>query len=117
MAAALTARGVGRGDIVALLLERTPTMLAALLGVLAIGATYVPLDPGFPASRLAFMLADAGAKVVITDQVIAASSGFENREPSVAARSFGGLRARSRRAKRRRTRGQLTATAGAPMRS
>jgi len=75
VAAALAARGVGRGDIVALLLERTPTMLAALLGSLAVGATYVPLDPGFPASRLAFMLADAGAKVVITDQVVASSSG------------------------------------------
>ena len=67
VAAALAARGVKRGDVVALLLERTPAMLAALLGTLAAGATYVPLDPGFPASRLAFMLADAGAKVVITD--------------------------------------------------
>ena len=67
VAAALAARGVRRGDVVALLLERTPAMLAALLGTLAAGATYVPLDPGFPASRLAFMLADAGAKVVITD--------------------------------------------------
>ncbi|MEO7733015.1 MAG: amino acid adenylation domain-containing protein, partial [Kofleriaceae bacterium] len=67
VAAALAARGVKRGDVVALLLERTPAMLAALLGTLAAGATYVPLDPGFPASRLAFMLADAGAKIVITD--------------------------------------------------
>ena len=68
VAAALAARGVERGDVVALLVERTPTMLAALLGTLAAGATYVPLDPGFPASRLAFMLADADAKVVITDR-------------------------------------------------
>jgi amino acid adenylation domain-containing protein len=68
IAAALAARGVGRGDVVALLLDRTPAMLAALLGALAAGATYVPMDPGFPASRLAFMLADAGARVVITDQ-------------------------------------------------
>ncbi|HET9620023.1 MAG TPA: amino acid adenylation domain-containing protein, partial [Kofleriaceae bacterium] len=67
IAGALAARGVGRGDVVALLVERTPAMLAALLGALAAGATYVPLDPNFPASRLAFMLADADAKVIITD--------------------------------------------------
>jgi amino acid adenylation domain-containing protein len=68
IAAALAARGVGPGDVVALLLERGPTMLAALLGALAAGATYLPLDPGFPPARLAFMMADAGVKVVITDQ-------------------------------------------------
>jgi amino acid adenylation domain-containing protein len=72
IAAALVARGVQRGDVVALLLDRTPAMLAALLGALAAGATYVPLDPGFPASRLSFMLADCGAKVVITDQAVVA---------------------------------------------
>jgi amino acid adenylation domain-containing protein len=74
VASALAARGVKRGDVVALLLDRTPTMLAALLGALAAGATYVPLDPGFPPSRLAFMLADCGAKVVITDQDAADSA-------------------------------------------
>ena len=68
IAAALAARGAGPGDVVALLVDRTPAMLAALLGTLAAGATYLPLDPGFPPSRLAFMLADADAKVVITDQ-------------------------------------------------
>jgi len=72
VAAALAGRGVQRGDVVALLVERTPSMLASLLGALAAGATYLPLDPGFPASRLAFMLADAGAKVVITDQDVGA---------------------------------------------
>jgi amino acid adenylation domain-containing protein len=67
VASALAARGVGRGDVVALLLERTPMMLGALLGVLAAGATYLPLDPGFPPSRLQLMLEDSGAKLVIAD--------------------------------------------------
>ncbi|HSK03487.1 MAG TPA: amino acid adenylation domain-containing protein, partial [Kofleriaceae bacterium] len=67
IAAALAARGVGRGDVVALLLERTPAMLGGLLGALAAGATYLPLDPGFPPSRLQLMLEDSGAKVVLTD--------------------------------------------------
>ncbi|MBK7539540.1 MAG: amino acid adenylation domain-containing protein [Myxococcales bacterium] len=67
VAQALAARGAGRGDIVALLFGRTPTMLAALHGAIAAGVTYLPLDPAFPAERLSFMLADAGAKVVLTD--------------------------------------------------
>ncbi|HEY1546572.1 MAG TPA: amino acid adenylation domain-containing protein [Kofleriaceae bacterium] len=67
VAAGLVARGVGPGDVVGLLVERTSFMVAALLGVLATGATYLPLDPSFPASRLSFMLDDANAKLVITD--------------------------------------------------
>jgi amino acid adenylation domain-containing protein len=67
VAAALAARGVGPGDVVGLLLERTPFMVAALLGTVATGATYLPLDPSFPRARLAFMLADSGAKVVVSD--------------------------------------------------
>jgi amino acid adenylation domain-containing protein len=67
VAATLAARGVGPGDVVALHVERTPFMLAALLGTLATGATYLPLDPNFPAPRLAFMLEDARAKLVISD--------------------------------------------------
>jgi amino acid adenylation domain-containing protein len=67
IAAALTSRGVGVGDVVALHLDRSPAMIAALLGATAIGATYLPLDPGFPRDRLAFMLADSGARAVIAD--------------------------------------------------
>ncbi|HVK73992.1 MAG TPA: amino acid adenylation domain-containing protein [Kofleriaceae bacterium] len=69
--AALRARGVGPGDVVGLHLQRSPAMLAALLGVLASGAAYLPLDPDFPAPRLTFMLADAGARVVVCDGDVA----------------------------------------------
>src|SRR5262249_42376745 len=48
IAARLAARGVGRGDVVGLHLDRTPTLVAALLGTLRAGATYLPLDPTFP---------------------------------------------------------------------
>ncbi|MFE9369731.1 amino acid adenylation domain-containing protein [Streptomyces sp. NPDC006711] len=67
VAARLRALGVGPGDHVAVLLPRTPPLLAALLGVLKSGAAYLPLDPGHPAERLALVLADAGAAVVLTD--------------------------------------------------
>ena len=64
IANALRERGVGAGDVVGLYLQRTPAMLAAVLGVLRAGAAYLPMDPYFPADRLRFMLDDAGAKLV-----------------------------------------------------
>ena len=69
--AALRERGVGRGDVVALHFERTPDMLAALLGVSAAGATYLPLDPHFPADRVRFMLGDAHSRLVLCDGDVA----------------------------------------------
>ncbi|QFZ19883.1 non-ribosomal peptide synthetase [Saccharothrix syringae] len=67
-AALLRAHGVGRGSAVALCLPRTPDLVAAVLGVWRAGAAYVPLDPGWPADRLALMLADSGAAVLLTDR-------------------------------------------------
>jgi amino acid adenylation domain-containing protein len=67
-AAALTALGVGAGDVVGLHLDRTPAMLAAVLGTLESGATFLPLDPAFPPERLRFMLEDSGARVVICNE-------------------------------------------------
>lgn len=64
--AALQAVGVGRGDRVAVLVERGHEMVAALLGVLGAGAAYVPVDPGFPESRVELMLDDSGAAALLT---------------------------------------------------
>ncbi len=60
-------RGIGAGDLVALHLERSAGLLVAIAGVHKSGAGYVPLDPGFPESRLEFMLRDSGAKLILTD--------------------------------------------------
>ncbi|MFI1234601.1 amino acid adenylation domain-containing protein [Nocardia salmonicida] len=59
--------GVEAGDLVAVLLERGPDMLVAILAALHAGAAYVPIDPGYPADRIAYLLADSAAKVVLTD--------------------------------------------------
>ncbi len=67
IATALRARGVVNGAVVGLHLQRSPSMLAAMLGVLRAGAAYLPLDPGFPAERLKFMVEDADAALVIDD--------------------------------------------------
>ncbi|MEM7582518.1 MAG: amino acid adenylation domain-containing protein [Acidobacteriota bacterium] len=66
LAGYLRARGVGPESRVGVLLERSPEMVAALLGVLQAGAAYLPLDPGYPTARLDWMLRDAGAEWLIT---------------------------------------------------
>ena len=56
---------VSPGDIVGLYLSRTVDLQVAMLAVAKTGAAYLPLDPNFPESRLAFMLEDSGAQLVI----------------------------------------------------
>ena len=62
----LREHGVGAGERVGLCIDRSPQMLWAMLAVLKAGAGYVPLDPNYPAERLAFMLDDAAPAFVIT---------------------------------------------------
>ncbi|MDQ0008003.1 amino acid adenylation domain-containing protein [Luteibacter jiangsuensis] len=64
---ALRARGIGHGALVGLSLARGLDMVAAVLGVLKSGAGYVPLDPTFPADRLAFMAEDASLAALVVD--------------------------------------------------
>ncbi len=71
LARTLRARGVRRGEHVGLCLSRQPDMLVALLAVLKAGGTYVPLDPGFPAARLAFCAEDAALALLVTESTAA----------------------------------------------
>ena len=64
----LRSLGVEPGELVGVSVERSVTMVVALLGVMKAGAAYLPLDPGLPAERLAFMVEDAGARVVLTSE-------------------------------------------------
>ncbi|MEV4286822.1 amino acid adenylation domain-containing protein [Nonomuraea bangladeshensis] len=68
LAAALCA---GPEDVVALALPRGLDLVAAVLAVWRSGAAYLPVDPGYPADRIALMLGDARAAVVVTDSAIA----------------------------------------------
>ncbi|MEU9232414.1 non-ribosomal peptide synthetase [Streptomyces subrutilus] len=66
LARALRARGVRRGDRVGIHLGRTSDLPVALLAVWRAGAAYVPLDPAYPAERIAFMAADARLTAVVS---------------------------------------------------
>ncbi len=68
LAGALTARGVGPDVRAGVCAERGPDLVVALLAVLKAGGAFVPLDPEYPAERLAFMLADSGASVVVCQE-------------------------------------------------
>ena len=71
----LRSLGVGPETLVALCLERSPTLLVALLAVLKAGGAYVPLDPDSPGARLGLILADAQAPVVLTHSALLAKLG------------------------------------------
>ena len=62
----LAGQGVGPGQCVALLFSRSAEAIVAILAVLKTGAAYLPIDPGLPAARIGFMLADAAPIAAIT---------------------------------------------------
>ena len=80
----LRAQGAGPEIIVGLLVERSLEMVIGLLGILKSGAAYLPLDPSYPAERLSFMLADARAPLLVTQQ------GLLERLPGVLVQGHGG---------------------------
>ncbi len=67
----LQALGVGPNVLVGLCVERSLDMVVGLLGILKAGGAYVPLDPTYPSERLVFMLEDARAPVLVTQQRLA----------------------------------------------
>ena len=68
VARVLRGLGVGPDVLVGLCVERSVEMLVAMLGILKAGGAYVPLDPAFPRDRLAYMLDDSAARVVLTSR-------------------------------------------------
>lgn len=65
--------GMGMGDLVGVCLRREPDLVAAVLGVLATGAAYVPLDPQHPEARIARLVGDTGVRAVVTVPELAAA--------------------------------------------
>ncbi len=68
LAAYLAKSGIKPGAIVGLYTQRSIGLLVSLLAILKAGAAYLPLDPGYPHKRLAFMIDDSGIDFLLTDQ-------------------------------------------------
>lgn len=66
LARVLASRRIGRGDVVALVFERSADAIIAILAVLKAGAAYLPIDPALPDARIGFMLTDAAPAAVLT---------------------------------------------------
>ncbi|NES88127.1 polyketide synthase [Okeania sp. SIO2B9] len=62
----LQSRGLGSGQFVGICMDHSFEMVIGLLGIMKSGATYVPLDPSFPAERLKFMITDAGIQYILS---------------------------------------------------
>ncbi|MFD9410731.1 non-ribosomal peptide synthase/polyketide synthase [Streptomyces sp. NPDC059989] len=84
VAAELIARGAGPGRLVAVMLPRSVDLPVALLGVLKSGAAYVPVDPAYPAERIAVILADSDPALVVAADADLAPAGLEVLRPSTA---------------------------------
>ncbi|HEX8146844.1 MAG TPA: amino acid adenylation domain-containing protein [Pyrinomonadaceae bacterium] len=68
VASGLRSRGVGPESPVGVLAGRSAEMYVAMLGILKAGGAYVPLDVAYPRDRLAYMVADSGARLVLTQE-------------------------------------------------
>ena len=81
----LISLNVGPETPVAIFMDRSATMLAGLLGILKAGGAYVPLDSAYPANRLAFMLKDCAAPVLLTQENMLdrLPSKFEGKAPEI----------------------------------
>ncbi|SMF97565.1 amino acid adenylation domain-containing protein [Methylomagnum ishizawai] len=66
----LRGRGVGPESRVALCVERSPALVVGLLGILKAGAAYVPVDPSYPQERIEYLLADSGARLLLTQAAL-----------------------------------------------
>ncbi|MFD0588381.1 amino acid adenylation domain-containing protein [Paenibacillus sp. GCM10027627] len=60
--------GVGRGQPVGIMAERSTEMVAGIIAILKAGGAYVPLDPSYPAERLAYMAGDSGMSILLTQR-------------------------------------------------
>ncbi|MFF9063708.1 condensation domain-containing protein, partial [Streptomyces sp. NPDC014882] len=63
--------GIGPDMLIAVCLERSPELIATLLGILKAGAAFVPLDPEYPLDRIAYMVEDTGTPLIVTSSDLA----------------------------------------------
>ncbi|MGI9292116.1 MAG: amino acid adenylation domain-containing protein [Gammaproteobacteria bacterium] len=73
LAKKLQSLGAKRGDLIGISVERCTDMITGLLAILKAGCAYVPLDPNYPPDRVAFMLEDSSARILLTQEKLVAA--------------------------------------------
>lgn len=68
IARVLVAKGIIKGTVVGIYLERSPEIIVSMLAILRAGGAYLPIDPSLPAERIKYMLEDAGVECVLVSQ-------------------------------------------------
>jgi amino acid adenylation domain-containing protein len=71
LAQRLHGMGVGPESVVGIMMEHSPELVTAILGVLRSGAAYLPIDPSLPQQRIAYMLEDSHARLILTKESVA----------------------------------------------
>lgn len=79
LARLLRNQGITRGDVVGLLVERSPVMIIGLLATIKAGGTYLPVDPGYPEERIRFMLEDSQAGTLLVQPGLAVPEAYAGR--------------------------------------
>ncbi|MGH3761754.1 amino acid adenylation domain-containing protein, partial [Actinophytocola sp.] len=95
VAADLTARGLGPGHVVGVCLARGVDLVVALLAVWRAGAAYLPVDPAHPVERIAYVLEDSGASLVLTDMASGPATASSTVDRMLLATAPGAGRMRS----------------------
>ncbi|HVV25278.1 MAG TPA: amino acid adenylation domain-containing protein, partial [Pseudonocardiaceae bacterium] len=83
LARLLIERGIGPEDIVAIALPRSAEIVVAIIAVLKTGAAYLPVDPAYPADRIAYILADAHPVLLVSSELVAAGLPKAGRIPQL----------------------------------
>jgi len=87
----LQSLGVGAESLVGIYMDRSLEMIVGLMGILKVGGAYVPMDPAFPEERLKYMLADSGAKVMLTQQDLPELGGQPDIQPVYLDRDWAAI--------------------------
>ncbi len=78
LAQKLSERNIGYQDIVPILLERGYMQMVSMLGIMKLGAVYLPVDPKYPQDRIDFILKDCQSRVIVTDRSLEEKAGQAN---------------------------------------
>ncbi|WP_281887483.1 non-ribosomal peptide synthetase [Paenibacillus sp. YYML68] len=77
LARTLRAAGVENGQLVGLMVEKSAEMIVGMFGIMKAGGAYVPIDPEYPEDRIAYMLEDSGARLLLTQAKLSERTSFE----------------------------------------